>query len=103
MRNEKWKAKSKKQRAKGSCEWVKPGKAVYKLQMERTRRSHMTANAICEAHLHSRRRMGCCAAELNYKLTSCRLLAAVPRGVCVICIRAHSMEANYKLSCANAT
>lgn len=55
MRNEKWKAKSKKQRAKGSCEWVKPGKAVYKLQMERTRRSHMTANAICEAHLHSRR------------------------------------------------
>lgn len=27
------------------------GEAVYKLHMERTRRSHMTANAICEAHL----------------------------------------------------
>lgn len=49
--NAKRKVESKKQRAKGSCEWVKPGKAVYKLHMERTRRSHMTANAICEAHL----------------------------------------------------
>lgn len=56
MRNEKWKAKSEKAESERQLRVGQAGESsVYKLQMERTRRSHMTANAICEAHLHSRR------------------------------------------------
>lgn len=51
MRNEKQKAESERQLRVGQA----GESSVYKLQMERTRRSHMTANAICEAHLHSGR------------------------------------------------
>lgn len=45
-KTEKQKAESERQLRVGQAE-----ETVYKLQMERTRRSHMTANAICEAHL----------------------------------------------------
>lgn len=52
--NAKRKVESKKQKAESERQ-LRVGQAgessVYKLQMERTRRSHMTANAICEAHL----------------------------------------------------